>query len=403
MKPAPKGMSKAPAPKEVAPAKSNAVRSKNRQIKPPKQKGPWTYPGTFFSQRSAAAAPKFVVFAASAGEVLQWADIERLGPGVKGVQRRENAAKRHQIKSFFGNQLNTIPAAVVIALDGVAFKEGAQSLTIPKASADLGAQKPGLVIDGQHRLLGISDFDPNVKVPVVAILKATDEEKAFQFLVINNKGSKVSQNHIKALALNYTRENLSERLTLARIALDNDLLKHVDIINSSKESPFQKRVKFPNTKGKLKKIVPEAFERALEYIESQHLPKLDDADIQRDFFVAIWRGVLRSWGKAIFDDKCRLTEKVGVICMSRYLVDRLASKADEDDFDLDLSDLDEIEVQVEKLLQRQSLEFWNAKWKGSGYDTAVGHAKVLEAIVRIFRNLKAGRDWGTDIDILDKK
>lgn len=356
-----------------------------------------TYPCSFFSQRENKGAPAFCIFAASAGEILEWADIERLGPGVQGVQRRENSAKRRQITKFFDDPLNTIPAAVIIALDGSKVSSSHDEVAIPVGQM---GRKAGLVIDGQHRLLGISDYDKSIKLPVVAIMDASDEEKAFQFLVINNKGSKVSQNHIKALSLVFKRKILADRLKSAKIALDNDRLLHVDILNTSSESPFVNRVDFPTTKGRLKKIVPEAFEKALQHIESLNLPKLEDADIQRDLFVCIWREILRCWGDAIFSDACKLTEKVGVICMTRYVVDRLAAMADMEDLDLDLSDLREVARQVERILKRQTLDFWNAKWKGAGYDTALGHTKVLEALTRMSRNLKDGREWDADIDIL---
>lgn len=78
-------------------------------------------------------------------------------------------------------------------------------------------------------------------------------------------------------------------------------------------------------------------------------------------------------------------------------IDRVA---DLDELDLDLSDFAEVANQVTKLLKRQTIEFWNAKWKGSGYDTALGHTKVLEALVRISRNIKDGREWETDVDIV---
>jgi hypothetical protein len=86
--------------------------------------------------------------------------------------------------------------------------------------------------------------------------------------------------------------------------------------------------------------------------------------------------------------------------MTRFVVDRLAAMADLDEMDLDLSNFSEVETQVTKMLKRQTIEFWNARWKGAGYDTALGHTKVLEALVRISRNIKDGREWETDVDIV---
>jgi DGQHR domain-containing protein len=364
-------------------------------------KSAYSYSCSAFAQRQDPKAPRFCVFAASAGDILEWSDIERLGPGVPGVQRRENPAKRRQIAKFFLNdKLNTIPTAVIVAFDGTQASVTADSKTIRIARSKEGSRKAALVIDGQHRLLGISDFDKTVKVPVVGILNASDVEKAFQFLVINNKGSKVSRSHVKALALEYKDAVLASRLRTARIALDKDRLVHVEILNTSKDSPFANRVDFPNTKGNLPKIVPEAFEKALQYIESLNLPKLEDPDIQRDFFTAIWRSIEASWGSKIFEPNCKLTEKVGIICMTRYLVDRLAAMSDIEDVDLDLADLKDVGDKVEKLLSRQTLQFWLEKWKGAGYDTSIGHTKVIEALIKIFRNTKDGKEWHTDLDIV---
>lgn len=361
---------------------------------------PYTYQCTVFAQHNKNSKPIFCIFAASAGDVLNWADIERLGPGVDGVQRRENVAKRRQITTFLRAEGNTIPTAVIIALDGIKAKPGDAKITIP--SSPDGDNKAGLVIDGQHRLLGINDYNPETLIPVVAILNASDVEKAFQFLVVNNKGSRVSQDHIKALALRFQQKDLVSRLVHAKLALDNERLTQVDIINSATGSPFRNRVKFPTTRGSLKKVVPEAFEKALQYIDASRLPKLDDADVQRDFFLAIWSTIVRTWGSGVFSEDCKLTEKVGVITMTRYLVDRLASLADTDAVDLDLSALDDVEEQVENLLKRQTPDFWTTKWIGSGYDTSVGHTKVLDALLTIHRNLKGGREWTEGVGILSK-
>src|SRR6267143_16040 len=118
-----------------------------------------------FKQREYARSPRFCVFYAPVVEVLDWSDIERLGPGVKGVQRRENIAKRKQIERFLkDDRKNTIPTAITLAFDTDSVKltsNGPSSnqgklLIAPQNNAK---KKPGLVIDGQHRLLGMSNFN----------------------------------------------------------------------------------------------------------------------------------------------------------------------------------------------------------------------------------------------------
>jgi hypothetical protein len=55
-------------------------------------------------------------------------------------------------------------------------------------------------------------------VNVVALIDADDDEAAFQFLVINNKATRVAQDHIKLLSLHYTEDVLADRLRSARMA-----------------------------------------------------------------------------------------------------------------------------------------------------------------------------------------
>lgn len=137
--------------KTDAVGKSSAVPKRKRTV----------YHCSYFKQRKDANAPRFCVFSASASEVLTWSDIERLGPGVEGIQRRENKTKRRQIAKFLENDnINTIPTAVIIAFDDASVRVDEPNGKIEIINAPNGPKHAGLVIDGQHRLLGISDYDP---------------------------------------------------------------------------------------------------------------------------------------------------------------------------------------------------------------------------------------------------
>jgi len=151
------------------------------------------------------------IFHAPVAEILAWSDIRRLEDEPGAPQRRMSPAKVKAIRRFLEqDKRNTIPTSVILTLDlpegSVERIEGYESFAILTVEVLEGQQKPGLIIDGQHRLLGMNDFSPTTNVNVVAILGANDVEKAFQFLVINNKASKVSLDHIRALALHYEDE-----------------------------------------------------------------------------------------------------------------------------------------------------------------------------------------------------
>ena len=185
-----------------------------------------TYPCVVHVQRPGAQGPQFCIFAAKVGDILQWASIKRLTDQPGAPQRAVNKSKLLAVRRFLElDPRNTIPSGVIVnlSLPPEAFKPVGkktppelQLLTITYDDN----RKPGFIVDGQHRVLGMNDLDPNLRVNVIALLGANDMEIAFQFLVINNKASKVSTDHIRALALDYKKDELDDRLRKVRLNLD---------------------------------------------------------------------------------------------------------------------------------------------------------------------------------------
>ena len=120
------------------------------------------------------------------GEILTWADIKRLEEEPGAPQRRTSPAKVKAIKRFLDtDQRNTIPTSVILTIDIPLDRihrvdvDGTHSFAFVDIEVVPNTPKPGLVIDGQHRLLGMKDYAPDTDVNVVAILAACDREKAF--------------------------------------------------------------------------------------------------------------------------------------------------------------------------------------------------------------------------------
>jgi len=111
----------------------------------------------------------------------------------EGHQRLRNEAKIRAIGRFLTlDPRNTIPTAITVALRGLTITGDLQLDACSSVEVPDSDPPAGLVIDGQHRLFGMSAFDPSLRVNVVALINPSDEEIAFQFLVINNKASKVA-------------------------------------------------------------------------------------------------------------------------------------------------------------------------------------------------------------------
>jgi hypothetical protein len=60
--------------------------------------------------------------------------------------------------------------------------------------------KPGLVIDGQHRLFGAAEVEENIPLLVCAMVEPEWREQVFQFTVINDKAVGISRAFISSLA-----------------------------------------------------------------------------------------------------------------------------------------------------------------------------------------------------------
>ena len=353
-------------------------------------------------QRNNAGAPTFLLFHAPAGEVLQWAAIKRLEEETGAPQRKTSPAKVNAIRRFLEtDDRNTIPTSVVVTLD---LRNGEFTEPIAPSSVgrigfewNEGTPKPGLVIDGQHRLYGIEEFNRDTQVNLVAITGADDMEKAFQFLVINNKASKVSQDHIRALALQYDVGALKERLKTARLNLDPNV-GYVGIVNEGEDSPFRQMIAWPLTPEANRIVTPSAIEASITYIQQKRVKDFDSDDVLLEFFYTIWRRIHVLWPD-LWTPESRLLTKVGVICMTQYLTDALTSSYDLGH--LDISDPEQIATLVDAILANQERKFWRVPWTSTSYDTKVGRTLIAQSLTQIARNVRAGSPWFEDIEMVD--
>lgn len=355
-------------------------------------------------QRATAEAPTFCLFHAPAGEILQWADIKRLEEQAGAPQRRTSPAKVKAIKRFLDtDQRNTIPTSVILTIDipldhiHPVVVDGARSFAFLEVDYAPGSAKPGLVIDGQHRLLGMKDYSPETDVNVVAILAATDMEKAFQFLVINNKASKVPMDHIRALALHYEEEALKTRLQTARLNLDPNV-GFVGLVNNEEDSPFRGIISWPLTPEADRIVVPASIEASIAYIQQKRLRTFESEDVLLEFFYTIWRRIKERW-QELWTQDSRLLSKVGVVCMTQYMTDALIGS-----YDLgmiDVSDPAQISQLVDEILSNQERSFWRVPWTSTSYDTKAGRALIVDSLIQIARNVRGGLPWYEDVELVD--
>lgn len=366
-----------------------------------------------YSQRgegkSKAQGPAFLLFHASAADLKEWADVDRLEPtNRRGAQRPLRELKVKKIAKFLQqDSRNTIPTSVVVAVDegAVTFTgKGTQgrtgqhgTLTITKR----GDAKPGLIIDGQHRAYGVAAFSANTHVNVVAILGGDDAERAFQFVVINNSGTRISRDHVKALNLNYDKDKLNSRLIKSAgltLGIRDDRYDDLQAIDG--QPPFKGLLKFPtNRKGF---IPPNAIELALnETVDRAALLGIDQLEV--DVFLAIWSAI-KAVSPEIFNANSHLLKKVPIYALTVYILESMVAVSRASDEPVDFTEEAVLNDLVRRLFLRIPEELWTVEWRekeGKELDTSGGRQKLVDALRIIDSNVRYRRPWYEGVAIIN--
>ncbi len=354
-----------------------------------------------FRQRT-TLGPELVMFHAPVGDLLKFATVNELTPHSRGPQRQYKEARVVAIKKFLdADQRNTIPTALILAFStgAATFQEGEPGVV----TIDWSNGSVATIVDGQHRIFGMNAFDPSTEIPVIGLLDADEEECAFQFLVINNKSSKVPATHVKALLARMQSTRLHFRLRGAKLAFDVGGIKDVDLVNSDPDSPFHECIDWSTTPEPKRLVQATAVELSLAYLSGLQVPEFEDRDVRRSVFLTIWKAVKEKW-PALWEKDSRLVSKVGIFCLTRFVADLISQWADNDVLDIEITDLGEIQRQTEKILSYMDGRFWTTPWAeraSGGFDTNQGRDRVLKALTQLYRNGRRDSDWYNDIDIID--
>ena len=359
----------------------------------------FTYSAIEIQQRVHVYAPRLLLFAAPAGEISKWAEVARLSHIGEGHQRRRNESKVRAISKFLASDdRNTIPSALTIALSDATIEESESDCkTITIASLDDGGGS--LIIDGQHRLYGVEKFDPCMRLNIVAIVDPDDLEIAFQFLVVNNKASKVPTDHYRLLANLTSDEKLSSRLRAARLSLNKNTAL-ISIVDLEDSSPFFKSVIWPvddDEDSRSDFVRPAAIEVSLAQIERKDLNGLGNEDALIDFFFAIWNAVKDIWPD-LWTEESRLLSKAGLVAMTNFLLEDLTPFIDRGR--LDASDPDAVSTEVSNILSSLEEDFWTADWTRSSLDTTAGRQLIVESLQKVRRNRSRGEPWYSGVTLI---
>lgn len=351
-------------------------------------------------------APAFLVFHAPAADLIAWADVDRLQPtNRRGAQRPLRELKVNKVARFLKlDARNTIPTSVVVAVDlkAVSFSGGSSKSATnehgPLRISMSGNDKPGLIIDGQHRAFGIAKFSPSTHINVVAILGGDDAERAFQFVVINNSASRINRDHIKALNLNYDKEKLNTRLISSSgvsLGLRDD--KYDDLQAVDGMAPFKGMLKWPTNKAGF--IPPNAIESALAETHDR-AALLGIEELELDVFLAIWSKIKALRGN-VWNAESHLLQKVSIYALTVYVLDSMVASQRNADEPIDFTEEETLNSLVVRVVKRIPEDFWIAEWTGKELDTSSGRQRLVEALQVIDSNSRFGRTWYDNVSLID--
>jgi len=178
----------------------------------------------------------------------------------------------------------------------------------------------------------------------------------------------------------------------------------VDLVNSDPDSPFFKTIDWTTTPAANRMVQATSIELSLDYLGGLGIPEFEDRDVRRSVFLVMWKTIRAKWS-SLWKKDSRLVSKVGIVCLTRFIADRITNWADSDDLDIEVTDLEEIEAQTRKIIQYMDPKFWTTPWAEKaqgGFDTNQGRERVMSAITQLFRNGRREIAWYTDIEIIDR-
>lgn len=146
-----------------------------------------------------------------------------------GVQRKDSKERIKNIKKYCNDPDATFPSAIIVSINSEDFKFTDNTLEFDENKKNLFE-----IIDGQHRLLGISEstLSDSLEIPLVIMPNLTDEEKAYVFSTINSNQKKIDPSLI------YDLFNISKKRSPYKTM--HELAR---ALNSDKNSPFYRRLK----------------------------------------------------------------------------------------------------------------------------------------------------------------
>lgn len=265
-----------------------------------------------FIMKQGDSAPEVATFAIDAYNLLELSTVSRIEDEEKGYQRRVNKTRVAAIRRFVEIPEAILPTSIVLATGE---KKGYVRITNRQSIGESGriwsatinikcseSYKPLLVIDGQHRLYGVTSSSRSpYPLSVTLLLNAPELVQMAHFEVINNKATRIPTAHLNELRAMMFQLSADEETKLESLLgqLGVQSLSSSALV-SELNGPgmiFESILDFPSNDGGF--VSSNAIKRTVERARRSGFLQYISADDNEDLRAlnASWMGVAKKFSK----------------------------------------------------------------------------------------------------------
>jgi DGQHR domain-containing protein len=370
----------------------------------------------------------FLSFIAKAKDVYEWSHADNIEIDKNGIQRKLQKSKWDKVTKFFNTYPdNIIPNNVIIAFDdevsevqeiynpanvidnrdnGYTLNDISGCSEVVELTIHKEIKNNTYIIDGQHRLKGMSEVSEDLPIVVSLFINIDKLNRAFQFLTINNKASKVKTDNIKALISNFDgiENTLRDRLSTASISAGK-FATSIDIVDSDKDSPFYKLIDWANNREGKRIVSTLAIENSLKLIQKSFPELIEDNNENKslsiDIFYNIWKPVINQYSITFenVDKYVNLFKKANIQAITEYICSKLSDEIVFATDEIDITKPDSPLKYMTGLLNGIPEDFWKKPWELTGLDSQTGRHTIIKEIIKMKRNINSNKDWFEDLEL----
>jgi len=324
---------------------------------------------------------------------------------IQDLESMENPEDEESLESDNYYKPESYLAMLVAELNNYDKLEEERKTEIDKYIASI--SKPGLILDGQHRVYGAKNARDAINLPIVILPGMDSSEQVFHFYVINNKAVPIKPTELRSVvstSLSNKEINLLYKRFKSVGVLTNEAHWTHDI-NTESKSPFKDLINFnlENDQGIIPEnvmyqVIKKFLKPASKYKQNFNLSEnwkndLGDYSYRLSIFYLFWNKIMEmypvAWENVICGNNKQLLMKVSMLNLQEYFFDNMDSIIpflDSKGLPLPLSNETAFIEQMEYVFKYLPEEFFTKEWTEKSLDTPKGRELLMDQIEKVIRN-----------------